>query len=198
MLNHLLGILSERVSSDVVFNQYLDKGILNNLRLYFEYLFENPHDIFLVGEAPGYQGCRLTGIPFTSGEVIVNSKHKFFEKIRDKIILDRVIYEPTAQVLWDFLNNRSVPVIWNAFPFHPHKSGLLENNRKPIAKEIKEGREYLRLVFEIFKPKILCGLGRVGENALKQLFSTREIIYIRHPARGGKNYFLKGIQKIFS
>jgi len=70
MLNRLLNELSQRKSSESVFNQYQDKSILNNLKAYMKYLLQYKPDVLLIGEAPGYRGCRLTGIPFTSGDVI--------------------------------------------------------------------------------------------------------------------------------
>jgi len=198
MLDHLLKILSERKSSEIVFNQYQDKDIRNNLRLYFGYLMRNNHDILLIGEAPGYRGCRLTGIPFTSGAVVKNHPHKIFKEIGNEIKLHQVVSENTATILWDFLgHNRRVPILWNAFPFHPHKQDMLESNRKPDVQELEEGKEYLKIVYDIFKPKKLCAVGRVGESTLRELFPNKEIIYVRHPSRGGKQDFINGMLKIY-
>ncbi len=33
-------------------------------------------EVLLIGEAPGYKGCKITGIPFTSGEVVAPKKLK--------------------------------------------------------------------------------------------------------------------------
>lgn len=198
MLDDLLESLSGRESSDIVFNQYQDEVIRNNLKLYFNYLIQNKHDVLMMGEAPGYRGCRLTGIPFTSGVVIKNAKHKFFKEIGSEIKLHQVVSENTATILWDFLgNDRPVPILWNAFPFHPHERGMLESNRKPDVQELKEGKKYLKIVYDIFKPKKLCSLGRVGEITLRGLFPSEEIIYIRHPSRGGKKSFINGMLKIY-
>jgi len=191
--------LSKRGTSDIVFNQYQDEDIRNNLRLYFDYLLQNKPDVILIGEAPGYNGCRLTGIPFTSGAVIKKSKHKIFKKIGSEIVLHQEVSENTATILWDFLgSDRLVPILWNAFPFHPHRSGIPESNRRPDASEIEEGKKYLRIVYDLFEPKKLCSLGRVGEAVLKELFPNEKIIYIRHPSRGGKKNFIKGMEMIYN
>lgn len=196
-LNNLLRELSQRNSSGVVFNQYQDKDILNNLNAYFKYILKHNNHILLIGEAPGYKGCRLTGIPFTSGDVIRNSSHKIFREIGETIVLYKIVSENTATILWEFLNiNKIVPILWNAFPFHPHKKGQPETNRKPTALEIEEGKIYLKLVCDAFKPKVLCSLGRVGEIILKDLFPKEKIMYIRHPSHGGKRDFIKGMQKV--
>lgn len=198
MLDDLLESLSERESSEIVFNQYQDEEIRNNLKLYFNYLIQNKHDVLMIGEAPGHRGCRLTGIPFTSGVVIKNAKHKIFREIGSEIKLHQVFSENTATILWNFLgNDRPVPILWNAFPFHPHERGMLESNRKPDVQELKEGKKHLKIVYDIFKPKKLCSLGRVGEITLRELFPSEEIIYIRHPSRGGKKIFINGMLKIY-
>jgi uracil-DNA glycosylase len=198
MLDNLLESLSERESSEIVFNQYQDEEIRNNLKLYLDYLIRNKHDLLLIGEAPGYKGCRLTGIPFTSGVVIKNTKHKIFKEIGSEIKLHQVVSENTATILWDFMgNDRPVPILWNAFPFHPHKRGIPESNRKPDVQELAEGKKYLKIVYDIFKPKKLCSLGQVGEIALRELFPTEKTIYIRHPSHGGKKNFINGMLKIY-
>lgn len=199
MLNELLRQLSKRKSSDTVFNQYYDKNILNNLKLYFEWLLQNKHKVLLIGEAPGYRGCRLTGIPFTSGAVIKSARHEIFKTIGAQIKLHKVVSENTASILWEVFNEgKPIPVLWNAFPFHPFKKGLSESNRKPTSSEIEEGKRYLEIVYELFKPERLCSLGRVGEGLLNDLFPHEKIIYIRHPSHGGKKDFVRGMQTVIA
>lgn len=198
MLNRLLKELSQRKSSVDVFNQYQNNCILNNLNAYITYLLRYNTDILLIGEAPGYRGCRLTGIPFTSGEVIKTSKHNIFMEIDNEIMLPQILSENTATILWEFIGiNKSVPILWNAFPFHPHQSGKPESNRKPDASEIKEGETYLRIIYDLFKPRKLCSLGRVGESILRELFPESTISYIRHPSYGGKKDFIEGMNKVY-
>jgi uracil-DNA glycosylase len=151
----------------------------------------------LIGEAPGYKGCRLTGIPFTSGSVIRRSNHEVFEKIGRKLSLPQLDTEATASVFWEFFGiDRPIPILWNAFPFHPHLSDEPDSNRKPTRSEIEEGKRYLLMVHSLFHPKTLCSLGRVGQAILREVFPKDEVIYIRHPARGGKKPFLRGMEKL--
>lgn len=197
-MNDLLKELSQRKSSEIVFNQYSDSNILNNLKVYFSYLLENNHNILIVGEAPGYLGCKLTGIPFTSGSIIKQSSNNIFKKITNKIFLEKIISENTATIIWDFFKEKNtVPILWNSFPFHPHKKGNEKSNRRPTRLEVDEGKKYLRLIFNLFNPKIIGSLGRVGESILKDTFPEKEIIYIRHPSHGGKNKFINGMQNIY-
>lgn len=151
----------------------------------------------MVGEAPGYKGCGLTGIPFTSGDVITGSQYVIFKKIRKKIKLTRVISEATATIFWNLVGGTAVnPILWNAFPFHPHKRGAKNSNRRPSKEEINEGKKYLLMVYDIFCPKKLCAVGRVAEAVLKELFPSEEVCYIRHPARGGKRAFTAAVKHI--
>ena len=197
MLKSLLCELSKRKSSYIVFNQYQEKNMLNNLEAYLKYLLRYRSDILLIGEAPGYRGCRLTGIPFTSGNVIKTSEHNIFREIGREIVLPQVVSEKTATILWGFLGiNKAVPILWNAFPFHPHQSRKTEGNRRPNVSEIEEGTTYLKLICNLFKPKKLCSLGRVGESILKIVFPKEEIIYIRHPSHGGKKDFIEGMTEL--
>lgn len=199
MLDILLECLSKRKSSAIVFNQYSDKDILNNLKVFFEYLVKSKSKVLLIGEAPGYKGCRLTGIPFTSGIAIKNTRHEALVELIPKIRLNKTIPENTASILWEFLGtNKPIPILWNAFPFHPHKEGILESNRKPNKEELLEGSEYLHMVNEIFRPKKVFALGRVGEVSLRALFPEKEIGYIRHPSYGGKKQFIEGVSKVFN
>ena len=46
-------------------NPYRDEVCKYNLLNYLQHLKSNKVDIMLIGEAPGYRGCALTGIPFT-------------------------------------------------------------------------------------------------------------------------------------
>ena len=197
MLEKILELLSRRKSSSTVYNPYGNKDTCNNLKLYFGWLLKHNHHVLMIGEASGYRGCRLTGIPFTSGDIIKNSKHKIFKNIGSKIKLHKVAFENTAAILWEILEvNKPVPILWNAFPFHPHISGVPESNRSPSAVEIEEGKQYLLMVYNLFKPIKLCSIGRIGETILRESFPNKQITYIRHPSHGGKKEFEIGIKAV--
>lgn len=191
--------LAARKSSERVFNPYENPKLAENLNKYLSFMLENSGKrILLVGEAPGYKGCRLTGIPFSSGAVIRETPLGLFKKIGKDIAIKKIESENTAKIVWEFLDGkRHYPLFWNSFPFHPHPKGNPEKNRAPTREEIREGMEYLKELMEIFEPKIIAGVGRAGEHCSSQAFPYRKITYIRHPSYGGKTDFLAGMKKLF-
>jgi len=190
--------LQRRASRDQAFNPYKDPYLLANLKLYLQYLYAlNQDQILLIGEAPGYKGCRLTGIPFSSCELIGSSQHKLFKHLREKIVLQEHASENTAAMVWEQLQDKSiVPIFWNAFPFHPFTKGKQSSNRAPSAKEVEEGQWYIKELIKIFEPRIIAAIGRKGQIALEKLDLKTEIKYIRHPSYGGKSDFIKHINEV--
>jgi len=45
-------------------NPYQNQIQANNLFIYLHYMVEASPDTLFVGEAPGYKGCALMGVPF--------------------------------------------------------------------------------------------------------------------------------------
>ena len=165
-----------------------------NLKLYLEKMsIINPPILFL-GEAPGYKGCRLTGIPFSSERVLGNNdffKNQGFECIND---IDSLEGEISATILWNELKNYpDKPLIWNIFPFHPHKLDDIKTNRTPTEEELVSGKEYLKQLLGMFDIKKIIALGRKPESQISDL--NLNFAYVRHPANGGKSKFVDGLKK---
>lgn len=146
-IGKLLKKLQEYNPNDLVFNQYSDldsNGIirLNNLKLYFESI--DP-EMILVGEAPGYRGCRWSGIPFTSEYILLRSGIPIFEGKEFKQSSEGSLKkEVSATIVWNTIKDFSpLPLLWNIFPFHPYKSGKPEKNREPTPSEVEDGRDFL-------------------------------------------------------
>lgn len=62
-----------------VYNQYSDDHPESsvrrkNLGIYLRHMANVKPKIMLVGEAPGYRGSRLTGVPFTSEYLLMHNK----------------------------------------------------------------------------------------------------------------------------
>lgn len=147
----------------------------------------------LLGEAPGYKGCRLTGIPFTSEKILAN--HPFFKDLNFQFINDNLESEQSATIVWNILQNyENKPLIWNIFPFHPY-DGLNHNtNRTPNENELEIGKEYLLKLLDIFKINLIAAVGRKPESKINEI--NIQYQYVRHPANGGRNKFVSGINKL--
>lgn len=182
-IDKFIEILSEYETTDTVFNMYYGdseraKKCRKRLKKYLE---EHKNaSVILVGEAPGYNGCAKTGVPFTSDTGEPSSKviQEFFDK--------------------EYSGNSSWVLMWNAFPFHPHEKGDQNTNRKPNAKELLEGELYLKKLLEVF-PSIICAgaLGKTAEKTLSHIDLEYKPESIRHPAHGGKKECLEGLHYAF-
>ena len=206
-IDELLNKLVKYPNSDIVANPYHEEYAVDNLKQYFEYMFnQDGKRILLVAEAPGYKGCAITGIPLTSGRVFQEISHPLLLNLKDKIYLPRLESENTATIaqrhifdviVWSYLaTKKTTPLFWNSFPFHPHHQGNLSSNRSPNSSEVKYGSEILRELCKIYQPEAIAGIGKKGLAVLQQTFSGQFFDYIRHPSYGGKLQFIEGMNNI--
>ncbi|MDH5631079.1 MAG: uracil-DNA glycosylase [Gammaproteobacteria bacterium] len=197
-INSFVNHLRKVESSDHFFNPYVEAFKAKNLKVYLTRLFEIPQKrVLLVGEAPGYKGCKLTGIPFSSGQVLSSFEHPFLNVIRADLKLKTNESENTATIVWQFLQEmETVPLFWNAFPFHPHPKGQLDKNRAPSKKEVVVGSQYLKAIANLYQPEVIAGIGHAGTTCAKLCFPEMDIQYIRHPSYGGKREFVEGLEDI--
>ena len=167
----------------------------HNLNLYLNYMKIQKPKILLVGEAPGYNGCGLTGIPFTSEYILANNP--FFANHEFQYINEKHQKGKSATVVWKCLGkHESKPLIWNIFPFHPHKKGNYKSNRPPNRDEINFGREFLSDLLDIFSIQQIVAVGKKAESGLKG--SGLSYQHIKHPAIDHKGEFNIGIDKIMN
>jgi uracil-DNA glycosylase len=188
-----------------VYNQYSYENQENavrrdNLLIYLEQMYKLNPEVILVGEAPGYRGCRLTGVPFTSEHLLMNNigELKLFGSeagYRLASPKDKLLKEATATIIWNtLLENDIVSLAWNAFPFHPHKADNGESNRTPLKSELIIGERFLLQIIDMFNIKKVVAVGRKAEETLGKL--NIQCSRVRHPAQGGKNDFVQGIKKL--
>ncbi|MEA1914886.1 MAG: uracil-DNA glycosylase [Campylobacterota bacterium] len=196
MFELFLEKLHKRAHKNSAFNPYKDIRVLSNLEHYLTQLYQHYFDgVMLVSEAPGYSGCAITGIPFTTVGIMKQEPHEIFKY---DYYLAQEYRDVSGQVIWEYLKHKDkLPLLWNAFPFHPYNKYKKLSNRKPNAAEIKQGQWYTQQLIEIFKPKVIASIGRVGQQALMQSLENESIQYIRHPSYGGKADFIQGMDKIY-
>ena len=175
-----------------------------NLLAYLERMTNFPPTLCLIGEALGYKGGRLTGIPFTSERILADRPDLFAPDLFQLRHPEKPTSEQTATIMWQSLQNLTqasfkptqsgrppLPLLWNAFPFHPHHPGRPLSNRAPTLAEIKSAAHFIEALRTLFPMARLVAVGQKGSKSLTML--DLDHVAIRHPARGGKADFIKGL-----
>lgn len=205
-IDRLIDQLSRREESDTVFNQYKDEKIANNLKVYLKTQYKHKAQYLFLGEASGYKGCRASGIPFTSGELLCKNSLFASQRTSYNYYFIREKKESTSSIVYSFFNENPTIfnkiVMFNTFPFHPHKVLNDKSNRTPKREEINEGLSFLKILNNIFKFKKYIAIGNVAYIILvdaikKGELTLQEIKKIRHPSFGGKNDFNIELKKEF-
>ncbi len=175
---------------------------LDNLRRYFAQLLDRGVDTLMLGEAPGYQGCRRTGIGFTSEPQLIGGipalgmfgAERGYQLTGEFSDLRK---EPSATIVWGELAVLDfVPLIWAAFPFHPHKPNLPNSNRTPKRAEIDFGRPIFLELMHAFQIEHVFAVGNIAHASLAA--AGIDAPKVRHPAQGGKNDFVTGMEWVVS
>jgi uracil-DNA glycosylase len=126
--------------------------------------------VLLVGEAAGYRGARVSGVPFTSERQLSGSGPGEASATIVRCVLRELGLEEGV-------------LCWNLVPTHPHRPGLPETNRSPTREEVASGRVFLDL---LVAGRRVIAVGRLAERALGAQ-------YVRHPAHGGAAAFRAGL-----
>jgi uracil-DNA glycosylase len=195
-IRRLLKLLQSSTQSVCVKNPYASKARSKNLSAYLQCRCDWPYSgHLLIGEAPGYKGCAVTGIPFTSQRVLASSSHPFLAALRPSLAVSGKVSEATATIVWDYLKTcKSLPAMWNAFPFHPHQRLESRSNRAPTKAELAIGAAYIQAVIDILCPTEIIAVGNTAEASLATFFRTMKFSTVRHPSFGGKTEFRKGVR----
>ena len=172
-----------------------------NLEHYLNEMATQKPAVLLVGEAPGYRGCGLTGIPFTSERILAEGAAGLFgTKSSYKIAPDQYpVSEASATIVWNVLSQfpQNLPLIWNAFPFHPHKPGVVTSNRPPKVSELSLGARFLRKLLNLYPSvQTVVAVGNRADDCLNRMGVDH--LKIRHPSHGGKQDFTAGLTQILN
>jgi uracil-DNA glycosylase len=194
LIPSLLIALAGVSSSSTVSNPYSTASRLSNLRAYLGALCAHPYSGHLfVGEAPGYRGCAITGIPFTSERILCSGGHLFLDTILPSLTLTGSVTERSATIVWrQFTGKSSIPAFWNAFPFHPHPVGVTSGNRRPTSIEITAGTPFLHTVVEILAPHTIVAIGGVAASVTATTFPKLRHLTFPHPSYRGTAGFISG------
>jgi uracil-DNA glycosylase len=167
--------------------------------------FDCAPEFMLIGEAPGYQGCHFSGVPFTNEKLICSGKIPRVAQARFTT-RDNPWSEPSATVIWSTLHDlgiASTTVLWNAFAWHPYAHGPYSdrayNNRAPTKDELTRGSKALNLVLGHFlqtsTPPTIVAVGRIAQKTLTNL-GVKYDAAVRHPSMGGATEFRQTMKKI--
>lgn len=171
-----------------------------NLEIYLQEMLDRRPRVLLEGEAPGFRGMRITGVPFTNRTIIEGPVNRFglFGPGKGYVLppdAAGIAAEPTATVLWQVLEEVDfVPLLWSAFPWHPHQPGKPLSNRTPKPSETKLGTSFWQELAEIFGISSIVAVGNVAQHSLQR--SGLAAPKIRHPAHGGRSGFKRGLEEL--
>lgn len=164
-----MGALVDRIAAARIgrtFNQYAGSELRR--RRLDDYLVSRASArLLLVGEAAGYRGARVSGIPFTSERQLTATGPA----------------EATATIVHAVLAELGIEddvLLWNVVPTHP---GTAATNRRPTRAEVEGGLPFL---YELACGRRTIAVGRVAHAALGGP-------YVRHPSHGGARAFRAGV-----
>lgn len=156
-------------------------------------------EFILAGEAPGYQGCRYSGIAFTSERLLGEGAIPRIAALEDRLSTRRLPFsEPSATIVWKTLYRLGIAertILWNAMQLHPHRSDNLWSNRTPTPDEIALGEPAMRMLIEAFPQAKIVAVGKKAEGLLTEM-GVNITGSVRHPANGGATEFSKGLQAL--
>ena len=173
-----------------------------NLRLYLGQLDAIRPRMLLIGEAVSYRGGRLTGIAFVSESVmlggvetrsghILGADHGY----RKATTGLRLSTEASATMVWSTIRDIvPLPLLWNAFPFHPFHAGNADTNRAPTAGELAIGQPFIERLLRLFPIERVVAIGNHASASLQRLDIAHD--KVRHPSQGGKNLFVEGMARL--
>lgn len=154
---------------------------LGNLRRYLALGIDRGCDTVCIGEAPGYRGMTVTGVPFTSVRELGPE------------------YRMPPHPAWGWELSASVvttayrgwpgpaPISWSVYPNHPFRIGEPFTNRAPRPAEVRAGTPIAVELLRALEPSLVIAIGRKAEGALAA--AGIEAVAVRHPAQGGAGIF---------
>lgn len=156
-------------------------------------------ELILVGEAPGYQGCRYSGIAFTSERLVLEGVIPRVGTPEGRLCTRRLPFsEPSATVVWSTLKELGIEkevILWNAVQLHPHHAGDPWSNRRPSQAELDWGKPGMRLLRDTFEHARIVTVGQTAAGLLRNMGIPVEAA-VRHPAFGGATEFRAGMRDL--
>jgi len=201
-IDRFVAALSRIELSDRACNQYACFGAearenairRRNLRRYLRAMEAIGPHMLLVGEAVSYRGGRLTGIAFTSESLMLCDGIPG-EGYRKATAGPKLSTEASATMVWSTIRSiEPLPLLWNAFPFHPFARGNPHSNRMPSTAELAIGERFIAALMRIFPIELVVAIGNQASVSLTRM--GIEHVKVRHPSQGGKRKFVEGMRRL--
>jgi hypothetical protein len=163
-----------------------------NLRRYLAM----PHaPVLLLGEAPGWRGMTVTGVPFTSVREVraaVTPELAGLELPAEP----QAPWEASSRDVWAAFRawDGPLPLTWPVYPHHPFVAGDRRTNRTPRPAEVRAGSPVALELVRVLGIETVVAVGRKAQGALA--LAGIEAPAIRHPAQGGARLFASQLAEL--
>jgi len=182
----------------------------NNLMTYLA--LRKKVDYIVMAEALGYQGGHFSGIALTCERMLLGYHEVPVQMVVGDYISKRTsnpvvlkgiqkrqgFNEPTDTVVWSSILEQGWDpfrvVMWNIFPFHPHRQGEMLSNRTPSREELLDGYKYFQLLRLKYPKAKIVAIGRKCRDILAE-FNVK-CFAVRHPSNGGVNEFKEQMRNL--
>ena len=175
-----------------------DGHLLRKERLKRHLMAPSPR-LLIIGEAPGYAGCRYSGLAFSSERLLMEKAIPRMTGVDGERITDRRLpwSEPSATIVWKALYEHGLAegvVMFNAIPWHPEGEKGIHSNRTPTETERTDGLKYLGMLLALFPGVPVAAVGNIASRTLGEM--SVEHSKLRHPANGGATLFRDGLKHL--
>ena len=148
-----------------------------------------------VGRDLGHRGGRRTGLALTDEATLLGADAGVAGT--RKATRGPALAERTAAVVWSVARRLPrAPLMWNAFPLHPHGPDDALSNRAHTARERRIAAWTIELLIERFSRPRLIAIGNDASSALDELGLAHD--RVRHPSYGGQRAFVAGMEALHS
>lgn len=168
----------------------------SNLISILESRFESRVEAIWFGRDLGYRGGRRTGLALTDEVALLDEARAVQSGTKiARATHGAAVAERTAAVIWSVIRRlQFAPMLWNAFPFHPHEEGAEFTNRAHSVRERRATAWAIEALIERYGSPRLIAIGNDASKALTDLGFKHETS--RHPSYGGQREFVETMERL--